>query len=91
MDLEDVDGHATGRGELLVADMALEVLGLLVLHQNLLVVEFPVAVIAPNLGGHSLLLLPHLASLGINLSTVLKLIACIILSYIGMGDLKFHY
>lgn len=34
MDLEDVDGHAAGGGELLVADVALEVLGLLVLHQD---------------------------------------------------------
>ena len=49
MDLEDVDGHAAGGGELLVADMALEVLGLLMLNQDLLVVEFPIAVIAPHL------------------------------------------
>lgn len=58
MDLEDVDGHAAGGGELLVADVALEVLGLLVLHQDLLVVELPVAVVAEDLL-HPLLLLPH--------------------------------
>lgn len=58
VDLEDVDGHAAGGGELLVADVALEVLGLLVLHQDLLVVELPVAVVAEDLL-HPLLLLPH--------------------------------
>lgn len=58
MDLQDVDGHAAGGGELLVADVALEVLGLLVLHQDLLVVELPVAVVAEDLL-HPLLLLPH--------------------------------
>lgn len=59
MDLEDVDGHAAGGGELLVADMALEVLGLLMLHQDLLVVEFAIAVVTPHLRGNPLLLLPH--------------------------------
>ena len=58
VDLQDVDGHAAGGGELLVADVALEVLGLLVLHQDLLVVELPVAVVAEDLL-HPLLLLPH--------------------------------
>lgn len=57
MDLEDVDGHAAGGGELLVADVALEVLGLLVLHEDLLVVELAVAVVAEHLL-HALLLLP---------------------------------
>lgn len=59
VDLEDVNGHSTGGGELLVADVALEVLSLLMLNKNLLVVEFSVAVIAPNLRRYSLLLLPH--------------------------------
>ena len=59
MDLEDVDGHAASGRELLVADMALEVLGFLMLHQDLLVVEFAIAVITPHLRGNSLLLLPH--------------------------------
>lgn len=58
VDLEDVDGHAAGGGELLVADVALEVLGLLVLHEDLLVVELAVAVVAEHLL-HALLLLPH--------------------------------
>lgn len=59
MDLEDVDGHAASGRELLVADMALKVLGFLMLHQDLLVVEFAIAVITPHLRGNSLLLLPH--------------------------------
>lgn len=58
VNLEDVNGHAASRGELLVADMAFEVLGLLVLDQDLLVVELSVAVVAPHLL-RSLLLLPH--------------------------------
>lgn len=58
VDLEDVDGHAAGGGELLVADVALEVLGLLVLHEDLLVVELAVAVVTEHLL-HALLLLPH--------------------------------
>lgn len=58
VNLEDVNGHATSCGELLVADMAFEVLGLLVLDQYLLVIEFSVAVVAPHLL-RSLLLLPH--------------------------------
>jgi hypothetical protein len=59
VNLEDVNGHATGGGELLMTDMALEVLCFLVLHQNLLIVEFSIAVIAPDLRRHSLFLLPH--------------------------------
>lgn len=60
MDLEDVDLHAARGGELLMADMALEMLGLLMLHQNLLVLELPIAIIAPHLRRlSSLLLLPH--------------------------------
>lgn len=59
MNLEDVYGHAPGGGELLVTDMALEVLGLLVLHQNLLVLKLPVAVVTPHLRRRSLLLLSH--------------------------------
>lgn len=58
VDLEDVDGHATGGGELLLANMALEVLSFLVLDEYLLVVEFPVTIVAPNLR-RSLLLLSH--------------------------------
>jgi len=58
VDLEDVYGHAGGGGELLVADVALEVLGLLVLDEDLLVVELAVAVVAEDLL-HALLLLPH--------------------------------
>lgn len=49
VDLENMDGHAGGGGELLVAGVALEVLSLLVLNQYLLVIELPVAVVAPNL------------------------------------------
>ena len=49
VNLKNVDGHTTGGGELLVADMALEVLGFLVLHQDLLVIEFPVAIVTPYL------------------------------------------
>lgn len=67
MDLEDVDGHARGGGELLVADVALEVLGLLVLHEDLLVVELAVAVVAEDLV-HALLLLPHRTPLPLSLS-----------------------
>lgn len=59
MDLEDVDGHAASGGELLVTDMALEVLRFLMLNQDLLVVEFAIAVITPHFGRNSLLLLPH--------------------------------
>ena len=59
VNLEDVNDHATGRRELFVAGMALEVLRFLVLNQYLLVVEFSVAVIAPHLRRRSLLLLPH--------------------------------
>lgn len=59
MNLKDVDGHATSGGQLLLADMALEVLRLLVLHQNLFVVELPITVVAPYLISCPLLLLPH--------------------------------
>jgi len=58
VDLEDMYGHARGGGELLVADVALEVLGLLVLDEDLLVVELAVAVVAEDLVD-ALLLLPH--------------------------------
>lgn len=59
----NMNGHATGDGELLVTDMALEVPGLLVLDEYLLVVEFAIAVIAPVLGRRSLLLsLTHISS-----------------------------
>lgn len=47
MHLEDVDEHSDG-GELLVTHMALEVLGLLVLYQNLLVLELLLAVRTPH-------------------------------------------
>lgn len=50
MDLEDVYGHATSGGELLVADMTLKVFGFLMLHQDLLVIEFAIAVVTPHLG-----------------------------------------
>lgn len=53
-----MDDHSPSGGELLVADMALEVLRLLMLHQDLLVVEFPVAVVAPHFRS-PLFLLPH--------------------------------
>lgn len=59
MDLEDVDGHPAGGGEFLVANMALEMLRLLMLDQDLLVIEFTIAVITPNLRSNPLLLLPH--------------------------------
>lgn len=49
VDLEDMDGHAGGSGELLVAGVALEVLSLLMLYQYLLVIEFPVTIVAPDL------------------------------------------
>lgn len=58
VDLENMDGHPPGGGKLLVADVALEVLRLLVLYQDLLVVKFPIAVVAPYLRW-PLLLLPH--------------------------------
>lgn len=58
-----MDRHTPGGREFLVADMALEMLRFLMLHKNLLVVEFPVTVVAPHLR-RSLLLLPHLPSRG---------------------------
>ena len=42
--LRAMDGKARGSVQLLVADVALEVLGLLVVDQDLVVVELPVAV-----------------------------------------------
>lgn len=59
-----MDRHAAGGGELLVADVALEVLRLLVLDEDLLVIELAVAVVAPHLR-RSLLLLPHWRSGGL--------------------------
>jgi hypothetical protein len=76
VNLEDVNDHAAGSRELLVADMALEVLGFLVLNKYLLVVELSVAVIAPYLlQCRSLLLLSHLRSLYPSLSLSLSLSA----------------
>lgn len=49
VDLKDVDDHTAGSRKLLMTDMALEVFGLLMLHQYLLIVEFSVAVVAPYL------------------------------------------
>ena len=62
VDLEDVDGHAKGGGELLIADMALEVLGLLVLNKNLLILELPLVVVAKHLSCSLLLILHSLIS-----------------------------
>ena len=59
MDLEDVDGHTAGGGELLVTDVALEVLGFLMLNKNLLVLELSVAIVTPHLRRRSFLLLSH--------------------------------
>lgn len=59
MNLKNVDDHTTSSRKLLVTDMALEVFGLLMLHQYLLVVKFSVAIVAPYLRGNPLLLLPH--------------------------------
>lgn len=42
-----------------MADVTLKVLRFLMLHQDLLVVEFAIAVVTPHLGGNPLLLLPH--------------------------------
>ena len=60
VDLEDVDGHARGGGELFVADMALEVLSLLVLNKNLLVLKLPLAIVAKHLHCSFLFLLHSL-------------------------------
>lgn len=49
VNLEDVNGHATSSGELPMAKVALEVFGFLVLNQYLLIIKFPITVIAPNL------------------------------------------
>ncbi len=62
VDLLDVDDHARGRLELAAAEVALEVLVLLVLHQDGLVVKGAVAVEAPDVGRLLpllRLLLPH--------------------------------
>ena len=53
-----MDEHSARGGELLMTHMALEVLGLLVLYQNLLVLELPLAVKTPHFV-RFLLLLPH--------------------------------
>ena len=88
MDLEDVDGHAAGGGELLVTDVALEVLGFLMLNKNLLVLELSVAIVTPHLRRRSLLLLSHslpseitftllgFLSLSLSLSFFLPLMCC---------------
>lgn len=49
VDLRDVSVHGDGRGELLLAVRAREVLGLLVLVQDDLIVEDLVAVVAEGL------------------------------------------
>ena len=54
-----VHGHSLGRAELLGAHGTLEVLGLLMLDQYLLVVKLAVAVPAPRLDHHLFLLLGH--------------------------------
>ena len=48
LDLHAMDAKARAGVELLVADVALEVLGLLVLDQDFLVVKLAVAVPAPK-------------------------------------------
>lgn len=72
VDLKDMDGHASSGGELLVADMALEMLRFLMLHQYLLVVEFAIAIITPHLRRNPLLLLPHLDSDRLRIGFVTK-------------------
>ena len=49
VNLENVNGHAASSGELPMAMIALEVFGFLVLNQYLLIIKFPITVIAPNL------------------------------------------
>lgn len=49
VNLKHVNGHAAGSGEFLVADMAFEVLSLLMLNQNLFVIELPIAIVTPHL------------------------------------------
>lgn len=79
MHLEHVDEHAAGGRELLVTDMALEMLGFLVLDQDLLVLELALAVETPHLG-RFLLLLPHRATLSLILLPVDQgLPACLLL------------
>lgn len=47
MNLKDVDDHPTGRGQLLMAHMALEMLCFLVLDQNLLALKLTLTIITP--------------------------------------------
>jgi len=49
VDLKNVNGHATSSGKLLMTNMTLKVFGFLMLNQDLLVIEFTIAVITPNL------------------------------------------
>lgn len=56
--LENMNHHPSSSRELLVADMALEVLSLLMLNQDLLVLKLPLAIITPHLE-RLLLFLPH--------------------------------
>lgn len=51
-----MDGHASSGRQLLVADMALEMFGLLMLNQYLFIIELALTVITPDLGGLPLLL-----------------------------------
>ena len=56
MNLQDVHDHSSSRAELLMTHVTLEMLGLLMLDQDLFVIELSVAVVAPWLGFFSLLL-----------------------------------
>jgi hypothetical protein len=56
--LEDVNDHTASGGKLLMTNMTLEMLGLLVLYQNLLILKLALAVKAPH-HVRLLLLLPH--------------------------------
>jgi hypothetical protein len=58
--LQDVDDHAAGGEQPLVAQAAFVVLCFLVLHKHLLVGKLALAVVAPRLGFNDfVLLLPH--------------------------------
>ena len=59
MHLEDMNYETTGGGELLMTDMALEMLCLLMLNEDLLIIELSLAVKAPNFRNSLLLLLSH--------------------------------
>ena len=59
MHLEDMDYETTSGGELLMTDMALEMLCLLMLNEDLLVIELSLAVEAPHFRNSLLLLLSH--------------------------------